>query len=743
MNVAAFDIAELPLALAWEQPWLLLWGAAAALPLLIHLLSRRRYQTTPWAAMEFLLAAARKQSRRVRLENWLLLVLRTMIILLFVVILAGPYEESPQTIAPDDQRVHTIYVLDGSFSMGQTSGGSTLFQLAKDAILREFESDGRRDDAFSLVLMTAPARAIVKTPSTDRRSLADAVTQLELPHGRADLPGALALVREMTAVAPRAWPPLVRQEIIFLTDLGRNTWALGEGTTQRAEHLLARQLVELAEAADVRIIELGTRGATNLAISQIALGESLALAGSEASVAVSVRNFSDAPRGEVNVELLVDGRRIEERTIPAIAARGEATATFAYRFAGAGTQTLEARLSKPGDALDVDDSRWLVTEVRERFRTLCVGGGPDSAEFVAAAAAPARTSAATFEAQVASPGLLRSGLNLDDFDVVALCNVPPLGTEEVERLGAFARRGGGLVWFLGDLAEPSAFNALVAGDRAGLLPARLVQPSPWGAYTIDPLDFAHPILEPFRGQQDTTLARTPIQRYVQLSVPEGSASEVVLRVAETGDPLVVAGRYGAGRVAVFATDGSLASVDPTTKEPWTYWPVWQSFLPVVQETLRFVAAGRDERLNALVGTPIGGPLSNAASEPRIVVRVPNANHESLLATVVDRDGQRRWEFGDTAWSGVYEIDAAATSAAETNATRIAVNVDPAESDLARAASDGLPEGMVATLESLAAPTEEEIVTQARRDWHVPLLCGLLGLVGLESLCAWLLGRRMA
>lgn len=743
MNVAAFDIAGPPLALAWEQPWLLLWGAAAALPLLIHLLSRRRYQTTPWAAMEFLLAAARKQSRRVRLENWLLLVLRTLIILLFVAILAGPYEESPQTVAPQDQRIHTIYVLDGSFSMGQTSGGKTLFQLAKDAIAREIAGDRRREDAFSIVLMAAPARAIVKTPSTDRRALADAVAQLELPHGRADLPGALSLVRDATAAAPRAWPPLVRQEVVFFTDLGRNTWAFGEGTSAAEEHPLARQLVELANDADVRIVELGPRGAANLAMSQIALGERLALVGGETSVAVSVRNFADAPRGDVAVELLADGRRIEARTIPTIAPRGEATATFAYRFANAGFQTLEARLTKPGDALAIDDRRWLVAAVRDRFRTLCVGGGPNSADFVAIAAAPAHESAATFDAQTASPGLLRSGVNFDDFDAVALCNVPPLGSEEIERLAAFVRRGGGLVWFLGDLANASAFNAAVAGDRAGMLPALLVQPSPWAAYTIDPLDFAHPILEPFRGQQDATLARTPIQRYVQLSVPEGSASEVVVRVAETGDPLVVAGRFGAGRVAVFATDGSLASVDPTTKEPWTYWPVWQSFLPVVQETLRFVAAGSDERLNALVGTPIGGPLPIAANEPRIVVRVPNANREPPTPTIVDRDGQRRWEFGDTAWSGVYEADVAGESLSGDAATRFAVNVDTAESDLARAAIDGLPDGMVVSLESLAAPADEEIVAEGRRNWHVPLLCGLLGLVGLESLLAWLLGRRMA
>ncbi len=57
--------------------WMLLWGLAAVIPLLIHFLSRRRYDEVPWAAMEFLLAAIRKHARRWRIEQLLLLLVRT------------------------------------------------------------------------------------------------------------------------------------------------------------------------------------------------------------------------------------------------------------------------------------------------------------------------------------------------------------------------------------------------------------------------------------------------------------------------------------------------------------------------------------------------------------------------------------------------------------------------------------------------------------------------------------------
>ncbi|MFM8217788.1 MAG: BatA domain-containing protein, partial [Planctomycetaceae bacterium] len=60
------------------SPWLL-WGVGlASAPLVIHLLYRRRFRETSWAAMRFLLEAARKNARRLRLEQWLLLALRTL-----------------------------------------------------------------------------------------------------------------------------------------------------------------------------------------------------------------------------------------------------------------------------------------------------------------------------------------------------------------------------------------------------------------------------------------------------------------------------------------------------------------------------------------------------------------------------------------------------------------------------------------------------------------------------------------
>src|SRR5258708_13297804 len=68
-------------------------GVAAALiaiPIIIHLLNRRRFKTVTWAAMEFLMRAMRKNRRKLEFEQWILLATRCLLVGLLGMALARP-----------------------------------------------------------------------------------------------------------------------------------------------------------------------------------------------------------------------------------------------------------------------------------------------------------------------------------------------------------------------------------------------------------------------------------------------------------------------------------------------------------------------------------------------------------------------------------------------------------------------------------------------------------------------------
>lgn len=80
--------------------------AAVALPITIHLLSRLRRRREPWAAMRLLQEAFRRQRARLRMERWLLLAVRCLLVGLLGLVLAGPVAEAWGNHRPESRCRH-------------------------------------------------------------------------------------------------------------------------------------------------------------------------------------------------------------------------------------------------------------------------------------------------------------------------------------------------------------------------------------------------------------------------------------------------------------------------------------------------------------------------------------------------------------------------------------------------------------------------------------------------------------
>src|SRR4051794_23563906 len=113
-------------------PALLLGLVALAIPPIVHLLNRRRFDVLDWAAMQFLQVSERTR-KKIFLEQLLLMLLRMGLILLLVLGVASPWVKLPwlAKIAPRPNR-DVVLVLDGSFSMGYTKDGRSAHDAARD-----------------------------------------------------------------------------------------------------------------------------------------------------------------------------------------------------------------------------------------------------------------------------------------------------------------------------------------------------------------------------------------------------------------------------------------------------------------------------------------------------------------------------------------------------------------------------------------------------------------------------------
>src|ERR1700709_2756477 len=114
---------------------LLVWGTLlGVIPIIIHLLNRRRFRRVEWAPMRYLKLTIQRNRRRIQIEQLLLLLVRIALPVLLFVLLARPLVNPTglERWFRAGGRVSHVLLVDDSLSMGYTAGGPPAFHRARE-----------------------------------------------------------------------------------------------------------------------------------------------------------------------------------------------------------------------------------------------------------------------------------------------------------------------------------------------------------------------------------------------------------------------------------------------------------------------------------------------------------------------------------------------------------------------------------------------------------------------------------
>ena len=159
-----------------------------------------------------------------------------------------------------------MLVIDSSYSMAYKPSDKNRFDRAKELAARIVD-ESSQGDGFTLIMLSAPPRVVVGTPAFEPREFRHEIDNLRLTHGGGDLPATLVKVEEVLAAATREYPRLVREEVYFLSDMGRTTWAPELRSPTAAKEFLARSQ-RLSKCAKLYPIDLGQAGSDNQALDR-------------------------------------------------------------------------------------------------------------------------------------------------------------------------------------------------------------------------------------------------------------------------------------------------------------------------------------------------------------------------------------------------------------------------------------------------------------------------------------------
>jgi hypothetical protein len=638
--------------MSFLNPLLLLGLAGISIPIIIHLLNRRRVIPMKWAAMRFLRVAIEQNQRRLQLEDRLLLLLRCLLLAILALALARPALRATRTGSLFGKSpVTAVICLDTSASLQHSDGVQTRFakaQTAAEQILDTLPAGS----AVALLFVADNVRAVIPEPTRDinlvRRMIREA-----MPTSRATdhQPG---IERAMRILETLAEP---NRELYLVTDHQAAGWRNNFSFLHKPG--IRSTLIFVGQSED----------APNLAVTDLRLVAGFAPVRQSLRFEAQVTNFGRQDAADVRVSLALDNEApAEDALIESLPAGTAKTVSLFGKFRTEGVHTVTARI--PADRLPADDFRTIALPAVQSVRVLLVDGAPgllprDSATFYlrnALQPVPASELDRHFIKVTTAP---LDTSRLDDYDVVILADVAEFNPAPLE---PYLKRGGGLIIFTGPHVKASFYNKLpflpatlgaVGAPRPTAPPVGRADPSPPSAdaANLQSRDYDHPIVSLWNDPAAGTLASARFNRWFSLKPND---ARVVLKLAD-GTP-VMAER---NRVVLF---GSTANTE------WNDLAARPAFVPLVQRLLGFVL--QQQNADVAVGEMFTQRTDAWALGKEVQVERPDKQRASVRVELLD--GAPGFQFAETDRSGAY----VATIATEPPTTlTFAAQPFPRESDL--------------------------------------------------------------
>ncbi len=682
----------------------LLAASAAILPLVIHLISRRRVETVDFSSLRFLKELERKKIRRIRIRQILLLVVRTLVILALAVAAARPTLSGPLAAGAGHARTSVAIVLDTSASMSREGHGGDIFEKAA-AMASEIAGLLREGDQGFLVAAGDPPVMVIDGGTFSPSALAAAIDELESGFWGTDYPSALEL-----AVAALSGSRNLNRELYVIGDQQATGWSAGAP---------GRPGIPRTALADggLRAYILPLRGpAGNLGLASASAMRKYGGVAGLYSVTADVVNHGRVA-GETQLRLFIDDVQVGQAGVD-LESGAAGRASFAVVVDEGHWHAGHVEL--PADALAADNRRYFVIPPARRSEILVVAADDEreagEAYYLGHALDPTgvadRFQVATVEAS------RLADQDQGRFAAVVLADVGRVGAAGERWLNRHVEAGGGLFVILGGRTDIRWWNDGGVPGASSVSIRELVDrptggrltPSVHGHQLLDGLVFGERLVD-----------EISVRRSLAADI---TGAEEVLEIPGVGPVLVLVRPRGSGRSGEVAV--LLTGVDTS----WNDLPRSGFLIPLAHRLLERLAGGGEDAGGVLVGGELSVSVAMAAPG-RIEVALPEEG--GVVQAILDR-GCAAAAPGNTRVPGIYGFSRDGTTVALG-----AVNVDPAESDL-RPAASGEIAGRLAGLDHVFVDPDDDIGRQilaarhGRELWRV-LVYFALALVALEMFLA--------
>lgn len=642
---------------------LLAFSPMIAAPIILHLLTLHKLRTIELSTYRFLSDGEVRSRRRFQFEDLLLAILRTLFLLFIVLALARPTVSHWGALFGGMASGRDVVVLiDASASMSVTTDGRSAMQQAKQASISIIENLPKQDRVTVIRVASRPEEVCSRFASNPE-AIRESIEQIEPGSARANWFAALLHTFQSDRLAnPRVY---------VISDMQKSGWReLQTGETAGL----------VPDDTEMLVINVGSqRPIENRGVVAGAPDDQHVLAGLPVTLRPRVVNFSQSEVAEIPVSVYADDEEVARKTItvePGQAAETE----LIYTPERAGVHRL--RYEIPDDRFGGDNAYRFALSASSEVQVLLVNGHPssdpldDRGLFLNSALTVEEDEFQSLHVREVRQSQLNAE-QLNDADVLILADCGELSPTAHEQFRDFVADGGGMLIFPGGHVDLRDYNrdliAASSRDDTELLGVRL-QPATGSIgqtasfARVGGVDFAHPVFSVFRDPDAHYLAETKAYRRYELALASSAKNTWILARFSDGDPMIVEGRFGKGRVVL-----SAIPFDTT----WSNLPLQPEFVPLVLRMVSHVK--RRPQANVAAVVPAEGVAEIAVDESWEEVSGAVLNEaQAATALEFERDDARFVAaFDKTAEAAFYEVRVTGGSAWDAKEETLAFAINTA------------------------------------------------------------------
>jgi len=416
--------------MSFLQPWLLVALPLAALPVVIHLINQRRFQSIQWAAMRFLLEANRMSRGYARLRQWLILLARVLAIAALIFVISRPLATGWLGLSGGGRPDTTIVLLDRSASMSQQGVGTVESKL----------ETGVAQLAQTLTALGSSRWILIDSVALQPIELKSPAGLLQSPNTR---PATAAA--DVAALLQASYDYIKNNragqtEIWICSDLRANDWNAESGRWKG----LRDSFQQFKQSVRFHLLAYPTPVPGNLSVRAMHV-ERRAKSDGTAALYISlrlVRTCGETGKRSVPLRFDIDGVRSElevEMDGPELELKNHRIPLARDRVRGWG------RISVPADECPADDEFYFVFDAPPPHHTLLVTEDPTESRPLELAAGSSPDPATKSEVEVRGPNQLA----VVPWEQVALVlwQAPLPEGDIAEPVRQFVARGGQIIYF--------------------------------------------------------------------------------------------------------------------------------------------------------------------------------------------------------------------------------------------------------------------------------------------------------